>query len=326
MSLKELSVIFSDYVWTVDKNGLLNVTGPNHKLSWGPASKYAYTNGGKLPMAAAPMKKNGEWFYPLKSLSAWAGGKIVAYPGKEIGIEYTPLSMVAGDPAGWYWVRRDNGIVYTSKGGELPHSIGWSNVQAYQYYGMGVIKLEEGGVLLKIAHGHGEPSLGTDLYALVIRNGKLASQTAERYYGFHPTKSIDKSSDGYYALLNGTKAVFLDRKGNQASAYDMAAFLGGEGNFTLEYAAVDEGIALVRPYQAGMLLLVDLKNNKAVPLYKQLLSDDEQKLLESWGKADGDYPTDRLTLVKREGNTFTFTHQALMGQEKQTMTYNWDRG
>ena len=35
MSLKELAAVYSDYVWSIDGQGVLTVTGPNHKLSWG---------------------------------------------------------------------------------------------------------------------------------------------------------------------------------------------------------------------------------------------------------------------------------------------------
>ncbi|NBD24598.1 hypothetical protein [Paenibacillus glycinis] len=326
MSLKELAVVYSDYVWSIDGQGVLNVTGPNHKLSWGKTSRYAYTNSGTRMMASAPIKHNGEWFYPLKSISAWAGGTIRLYPSKELGVDYAPLSMVTGDSSGWYWVRRDNGIAYEAIGSELPHTIGWTNVRAYQYYGISETKLDaKGSVLLKIMHSHGEPSLAADYYSLVIQNGKLVRQTEELYYGFGNTQSIQKSTDGYHVLLNKTGALFLDHAGNTVLGYDMGSLLGSDKNFTIEYASVDEGIALVRPYAAATLLLVDMNKDTAVPLYKELLSAEEQQLLDTWPNNQFDYPTDKLKLIKREGNVFTFEHRALMGTGVETLSYTWKR-
>ena len=233
-------------------------------------------------MTSTPIQKKGEWFYPLKSLSTWLEVKVTLSPNKELHVNYTPLSIMAGDSTGWYWVRRDNGIVYTAIGSQLPHTIGWSNVRAYQNYDMSVTKLgAQGNVILNVTHNHGEPSLATDIYSLVIQDGKLSRQTAEMYYGFHNMKGIEKSKEGYYALLNHSVLLFLDRKANVVFSYDMASHLGSEKSFTVEYASTEEGIAIVRPYTSATLLLVDLKKGKAVQLYKEHLSKEEQKVLEA---------------------------------------------
>jgi hypothetical protein len=326
MAIKELSVVFSDYIWTTDHRGVLTVTAPNHKLTWGPGTKTAYTNAGKLAMAAAPIKKDGQWFYPLKSIAAWAGGEVKLTPTKELIVNYAPLSILAGDPQGWYWVRRDNGIVYTAIGSELPRTIGWSNARAAMYYGMTVTKLgESGSVLLTVNHTYGEPSLGTDIYKLVIQNGKLTLQTKASYYGMRSTKSIETSEEGYHVLVNGTAVLFLNEDAKVVKKFGTESVIGTNANFTVEYASIKDGIALIRPYASGMLLFVDLAKETSVTLYKELLSAEEQQILEGWNPADIDYPTDRIEFVKREGNVFTFEHQVFFEAEKLTLTYTWER-
>ncbi|THF73044.1 stalk domain-containing protein [Cohnella fermenti] len=327
LSLKELSLAFRDIVWSADSRGVLTATGPNRKLTWGAGSKIAYTNFGKTTMAAAPIRSNGQWYYPLKSLAAWAGGEVKLSNGGELFVDYTPKSILAGDPQGWYWVRRDNGIVYAAVGGELPHTIGWSNVRAYQYYGMTATKLEEGDtVLLAVYHVYGEPMLGTELYQLVIRDGKLDLQTKISYYGFHSTTSVETSEEGYHVLMGSGSVLLLDEAGEVAKKLDAALLMGEEqDSYTLEYISLEDGIALVRPYTSGLLQLVDLERGTRIALYRELLPAEEGELLDSWGKLEFDYPTDRLSLVKREGNIFTFEHTALAGSEKSTLTYEWKR-
>lgn len=326
MNLDTLRLIYPDYLWTIGDGGILTVSGPNHRLTWRPGSKVANTNAGNRTMAAAPVKKNAAWFYPLRSMVAWAGGEMKLGAKGEVLVNYSPLSVRASDGQNWYWVRRDNGIVYAARGYDLPHTIGWSIARAEMYYDLTAVPMgDTGNVLLTVTHTYGEPSMGTDIYKLVIENGKLGRQSKASYYGIGSTKSIDKSEDGYLVLVNGTELLLLGDSAKVASRVNAASLLGKDTNFTVEYASVEAGVALVRPFTNGMLLLVDLKKGTAVSLYKELLSKEEQAWLDSWEGSAFEYKTDNLVLANREGNVFTFEHKALQGTGKTTLTYTWNR-
>lgn len=328
LPFKELSDMFGEFVWTYDGKSGLIVTGPNKKLVWKPGSRQAAQNGILHKMSGAPFVQKGELYVPLKDIAVWAGGEIKPAKGQLV-IAYAPLSFRAGDAKGWYWVRKDNGIVYTAVGTDLPHSIGKSNVRAFQYGDLQITRLSDGkSVLLRVNHSHGEPSLNDEQYTLLIQNGRLARQTKVSYSGVHSIVSI-KEADGDQVALDGSKLLFLAGDGSLDRQFDLAKLGGLDEPYTVEYASLKDGLLLIRPYVTATLMLVDIQSGKTVTLYKELLSEEEQRILDSWSKSPSsmELTSDELTLVKRDGDTFTFEHRSFTGTgtEKQTLTYSLKR-
>lgn len=321
LSYKEATTIFRDLVWVYDqKSGNLNISGPNRTLRWKVNTTTAELNGKRHKMSAPLILKNGRLSLPIRDLVNWSGGSIKLYKNNIMTVSYSILNTLSGDPTGWYWVRRDNGIVYTAVGSEMPHNIGRSAVRANQYADMTVTHADVHSVILQVNHKHGEPSLGNDIYKLYIYNGKLVRESRVAYYGASPVESISEV-DGLTVMLNGSDLLFVGSNGTVEQKYDLKKLGGLDEAYTVEYASVTDGILLIRPYETKTLLLIDPKLDTPVILYKELLTKEEQDYFEKWGKSPTMPPREGIQFVKREGNIFTFKHTGPTGKVTEGLTY-----
>lgn len=184
VSYKQASAIFYDLAWVYDqKSGMLQISGPNRTLSWKVNTKTAMLNGKSHPMSAALLNKNGSLSIPFRDLVNWSGGNLSLYSNNMMTLSYKILNVLAGNSKGWYWVRKDNGLIYTAVGSGMPHNIGQSGVRANQYAAMTLLQADTHTVVLQVIHNYGEPSLGNDIYKLLIYNGKLVRESLVSYYG-----------------------------------------------------------------------------------------------------------------------------------------------
>lgn len=311
-----------DLVWSYDqRSGELNISGPNRTLSWKLNTNTAVINGKRKKMSTSLIQRKGSLSLPLRDLMDWAGGSIKLYKDNEVGVSYPILNVLSGDNKGWYWVRRDNGVIYTSVGSEMPHNIGQSAVRANQYAGMSVLQADVHSIVLQVNHNYGEPSLGNDIYKLYIYNGKLVRESRVTYYGASSVDSI-KEVEGLTVMLEGSDLLLVRSNGTVAQKYDLKKLGVLDEAYTVEYASATDGILLIRPFQTQSLLLIDPKRDAPIVLYKELLSKEEQDFFEKWDKSPTMPPRDGLQFVKREGNTFIFNHTGLSGDvEEPTLTY-----
>ncbi|ULO05985.1 hypothetical protein H1230_23500 [Paenibacillus sp. 19GGS1-52] len=321
VSYKQAAAVFQDLVWSFDqKSGNLQISGPNRTLSWKVNTTTAMLNGKTHPMSAAMMNKNGSLSIPLRDLVNWSGGSLSLYSNHIMTLSYKILNVVAGNSKGWYWVRKDNGLIYTAVGSGMPHNIGQSAVRANQYAAMTLLQADTHTVVLQVIHNYGEPSLGNDLYKLLIYNGKLIRESAVGYYGGSPVNSIAQA-EGLTVMLNDTELLLVRSNGTVQQRFDLNKLGGLDEVYTVEYASVKDGILLIRPFESRTLLLIDPKLDSPVVLYKELLSKEEQVEFEKWEKNPTMPPREGLQFVKREGQTFTFTHTGPTGEVTEGLTY-----
>ncbi|GMK42243.1 hypothetical protein PCCS19_53020 [Paenibacillus sp. CCS19] len=329
MAQEQLASMLTDMAWDVDvQKGIVKISGPNHTLSWAKDSKYAIVNGIKRKLSGALLYKNGQFYMPLRDVITWAGGTVKAANDRELIVAYTPLSVIGGDKNRWYWVRRDNGIVYSAVGSEMPYNIGKSSVQGYQSVSLEVKQLTNDSTLLTVTHVHGEPMLADDIYKLIVYKGKIVRQSAAYYYGFHSASSMNET-EGQIVMLNGNELQLVRPDGSLQGRYDLEKLTGYKNEpFTVPYVSSSDGIALVEPYRTSIMLLVDLRTAKVIELYKELLPETEQKMLAEMKPYmnDFDYQGDRLAFVKRDGDTFVFNHGTLpVGEKTVQLTYTLKR-
>lgn len=322
---EQLANMLIDMAWDVDaRKGVVKVSGPNHTLSWSKGSKYAIVNGIKRKLSGAMLYQNGQFYLPLRDVISWAGGTVKAANARELVVAYAPLSVIGGDHSHWYWLRRDNGIVYSAIGSEMPHNIGKSSARGEQYVTLEARKLTNDSTLLTVHDNYGEPAMRNDIYKLIVYKDKLVQQSAAYYGGFHSYASADEA-EGLAVMLNGSELQLARPDGSLQGKYDLKKLTGyTDEPFTVPYVSPSEGIALVRPYQTYLMLLVDLRTGKVIELYKDLLPVEEQKTLAEMMqyKYDFDYRGDRLEFVKRDGDKLIFNHGTLpVGAKTVQVTY-----
>ena len=322
LSLNELSTLFSDLVLSYDQTTrYLIATAPNLRLKWRVGSSKALINDSVHAMSTAPFLKNGKLFVPLRDIVMVAGATMKLDTSGTLLVGYGPRSLLGGSPAGWYWVRKDNGNVYTAVGSEMPRRIGYSGVRVTQYGYLDVKKTGETSLLLTVTHSHGEPALGTDIYRLVVSGGKLVRETAVEYYGMARAQSVEEA-DGLLVLLDGSELQLVRPDGYVQERFDLKALGGYDDTYTVEYASVEDRLLLIRPYIRGTTLLVDLRDGSAAALYKELLSEEEITRIETTEPSPFvPDAADNLTFVKRDGDSFVFDYRNLFTGEQSQLTY-----
>lgn len=320
VSVQRLVSMFTDLLWESDiKEGVVRSAGPNHTLSWTKGSKQAVVNGSKRTMSGAALFKNNTFYLPLRDIVKWAGGSMMVKKPGEVEVRYTVNSMRASSEQQSFWVRRDNGIVYTSTGTEMPHSIGQTPVRANEEYSIQTVKLAGDSTMLSIIHSYGPEVVegqkwSSDRYRIIVYQGNLVRQSFVHYTGINPIH-YPETAEGYAVLLDGNELQIvrpdgsLKQRVNLKYAMDNSGY-GYDVACTIEYVSPSKGFVLIKPYLISNMLLIDFRTKKAVELYKELLTEDEIAIVDQ-GKTPTDMgnTSDRIDFVRRDGDYLVFTHK-----------------
>ncbi|MNI38008.1 hypothetical protein D3C73_921300 [compost metagenome] len=138
------------------------------------------------------------------------------------------------------------------------------------------------------------------------------------YNNFSYTKAPQLQTTQLY-ITDGASVQYIGADGGLGKLYDLAAIIGTEGNYVVEYAAED--IFLVRPMMGTRLYAIHTSSGTSTNLSDELISSEDRK---EWDRADGTDPyalTKMLVLTKREGSTMTFTYAALLDGTVKTVKY-----
>jgi hypothetical protein len=240
--------------------------------------------------------------------------------------------MRAGSEQQWFWVRRDNGIVYTSTGVEMPHWIGQTPVRAYDEYSIRAVKLAEGSTMLSIIHNYGPEGLkwNSDLYRMIVYQGKLMRQSLVHYGGLNPIH-YPETAEGYAVFLDGNELQIVRPDGSLKQRINLKWPMDNSGyaydvSCTVEYVSPSDGFALIKPYGISNMLLIDFRTKKAVELYKELLTEEEAAIVDG-GKIPSDMgnTTDQIDFVRRDGNDLVFKHKHLMDGTVSELRYTLNK-
>lgn len=197
--------------------------------------------------------------------------------------------------------------LYAARAGERPAAAGATNVALEETGYAETERLDAQNIAVMITDTYGEPSLGTNVYKLILHQGKLALQGKAEYYGVRRTDSVFHYEGGI-ALVDEGSVLLARPDGTVKLAADVGKMLNTEDAITVVFTADDA--LVVRLYLNQMLALANLKTKKAVLLYKELLPADEQQRIGERSRyaMDFDYGGDGFEFDKREGDAFVFTH------------------
>ncbi|AZN41617.1 stalk domain-containing protein [Paenibacillus albus] len=334
VSVQRLASMFTDLLWESDyKAGLVRSTGPNHTLSWPQGSQQAVVNGGMRSMSGAALLKNGSFYLPLRDVVNWSGASMMVKKQGEVIIRYTISSMRAGSEQQWFWVRRDNGIIYTSTGSEMPHWIGQTRVRAFEEYSIKAVKLAEDSTMLSIIHNYGPEIMegqkwNSDRYRMIVYRGKLVRQSFVHFFGTHPFNYVEMA-EGYAVFLDGNELQVVKPDGSLKQRINLKWSMDDSGYLydvmcTVEYVSPSEGLALIKPNLVNNMLLIDFRTKKAVELYQELLTEDEVTILDKWKTpSDMGNSGDQIEFVRRDGNVLVFKHRNLVVGTVSELRYTW---
>ncbi|RAP74670.1 copper amine oxidase N-terminal domain-containing protein [Paenibacillus montanisoli] len=312
--------------FTEDKR--IAIVYPSHRIEMKLGSATATMNGETYKLAAPPKNVNGTVFVPIRFVSE-ALGVDVNWMEKEkrvnLNFDDRYLTTVKGTLSTelTYWLDRNTGELFASNKGEAARLVAETKVELSGYGGLG-IALTAGADVLTVTDYYGEPSLNTDIYKIVVTDGKLSLETKAHYWGTHPIRNIEQGSNGSMLFIDGTTLYEADDGGAIKAKHDLRALTGYEDEaFQVEW--YDNDIMVVRPHETGWLTLIDRKTGQATRLIEKVATPEQVQTYLELAK----YPTDAtfqhwdgLKVTGREGNTLKLKHTSFQDGSSKTIDYS----
>ncbi|ALS29839.1 copper amine oxidase [Paenibacillus sp. 32O-W] len=326
MPLRELSgLIDGAAVWDA-KTKTVTVQTADRLVTMKLGSTLATVNGKRVALDAAPVVKQGVTYVPLRFVTAELGMDISwNAKQKSVGVNHNDRFIMAKDGRQYMWIEPATGNIYAAKQGtpsvlvgqakETPDPEGLNPAALVSLGGDNWLFTVKD--IIKIAF------METD-YQYLISNGKLTASAKAKFVGGTPVRH-KPVFDGQAILSDGSDILFANPDGTAASRMALGEITGLKGESQTEEAfSVEEAfedILLVRAHPHGTLWLVDRATEKAVPLYRELLPEDQQAIVDGYDKMDANYGGDGLQFVSREGDKLTFRHTEFFTNKEKTYTY-----
>ncbi|MBD3920911.1 copper amine oxidase N-terminal domain-containing protein [Paenibacillus sp. PR3] len=294
------------------KKGTITFTNPWRYIEMKLGSKTATVNGTKVALAAAPAKRDGTVYLPAQLLSQLMKAQVTwTARTSTLSVQYKTRAL-ATSWIDYYWVDKENGDIYKAAAGQRAVRIDrtTADVSHAQY-----LELEPLGdsnkLLIKALDRYAEP---TYITKLIINGDKLVHQAAVHYSNWLWLEGLERYND-QLVMINGSTVEFVTTAGQVSAKYNLADY-GVKDEFVVEDYFND--VLFVRSYSKRTLLLIDLKEKKTYELYKLMLDANEQKIMNDAIAYNNGYPGDKLTVLGRRGDTFTFLHGQLMEPYEET--------
>lgn len=329
MPLRELSGhIDGAAVWDA-RTKTVTVQTADRLVTMKLGAKRATVNGKQAALDAAPVVRQGVTYVPLRFVTE-ALGMDISWNAKQksVGVNHDKRFIMAKDGRQYMWIDLATGNIYAAGQGapsvlagqakEKPDPEGLNPAHLVSLGGDNWLFTVKD--IIKIAF------METD-YQYLISNGKLTASAKAEFVGGTPVRH--KPVFGGQAILSdGSDIIFVKPNGTVASRLALGEITGLEGEgqmeevFSVEEAFED--ILLVRAHPHGTLWLVDRTTEEAVPLYRELLPEDQQTIVDGYDKMDANYHGDGLRFVSRDGGKLTFKHTEFFSNTEKTYTYTLD--
>ncbi|MBB3112944.1 hypothetical protein FHS18_005046 [Paenibacillus phyllosphaerae] len=321
LNVKEVNHIFGDAALVENASaGTFTLLYPGMKAVYTTGQRSVIVNGKKHVRDYASVKRTASGTYiALRELSdRLQGGISFNSQTRTVVLNYKERYAVGRHESTSVWVDKQNGTLYISKQGQLPQAAGQTSFKPRDLVYVTFKQLSNASLLVTISDSWGEPHLGMDYYKIIVHNGKVVREAKTSYYGFRSSASIDQAGNNLLLIDQG-KLHWVRPDGVTVQSLDIGSRLGLQDVFTVEYA--DQDVLLIRPYTVGKLILYNMKTGTATELYKKLLTEEEQEILDTWVTSEADYPGDQLWFAKLEGNTLFFKHRVLLRSEEKVLRY-----
>ncbi len=220
-----------------------------------------------------------------------------------------------------YGADKNDGAVYKWDGKSKPVQILSLN-HNLDAAGIDVETTPGGLLLITIGNSYGEPHLNSEVYQFLYKNGALIRQNHADYSPGN-TDLMDRYKGKIMMNDSHTLRLIEDGSGDVVQTIDLTK-LGNKGadqQYSIE--AMDDDMLLLRNANDFELSIANIHTGHSALLYKQVLSANEQKVVEeSLPDALQFMSADRLTFKKRVGNTLYFTFASPNGDPPRTVTYD----
>lgn len=315
LPLRDIGELLGTVVYWDSASKTVTMTYPARKVMVKSGSAQADINGQKVKLTAPVKVINGRTYVPLRFFSEAIGAGVEWKGSKKTAAITQSTAYIKGEGVNLsVWLNRKTGEVYTAHPFEsIPTASGKLNVDIQEYVSIEAQYLEGGGIMLYVTDNYGEPHVHNTVYtAFINKNKQIVKQTQAHYF-----QRFEKSVvtfNGKPALNDGKTLTLLTENGDVTQEYDLQK-LGGK-NEVYSVQAISDSYLLIRPNQTGLLTLINLKDNSATLLYKELLTPEEQEYSEM---NDVPYYGDELKFVgESPEGTLNFSYRSpFTGKERQ---------
>lgn len=290
-------------------------------------SRTATVDGKPITMNAVPFTtqnpttKQKEIYVPIRSVVALLGGhSLHVDPQKHVIIadQLQAFNVITDVYQGdTYTMRKINGDLYRSHHNNQPVKIAsiHTALDFFEFSNIDVSSTPKGLQIVHIQNASGEPHIYHEDFTMIFKNGSLIRQSSMDYHLNKHTNST--MYNGNLILSDGqTLRIIEDGTGNVLENIDLVKMAGKKDSYVVE--SLQSDIVLLRAISDSHLTLINRKTGQSTVLYKELLTAKQQELVDPTTVPFG--IDDRLTYIKRNGNTFYFTY-AKGSEDEQQLTY-----
>lgn len=271
-------------------------------------------DGSTIDIGGTPFLYNNELYVPTRFLVKALEGNSIRWDSKTRTIVATGLHLYRGYSETFegavYSASLDTGDLYVSFEKGAKHKIGNLGTRL-DLIDFNFERTPDGLLILRVINNYGEPHINTEYFTFLFKNGSVIRQAHTDFRSTFLEPAV--WSEGKLLLNDGrTLRLIDDGTGRVSEVIDLANLMGIDGSKNT-YSNVEgfyTDIALIRPWDTGLLTLVNRATGKLTLLYQQFFNADRQKELE---KTDAMFPGDSLRFAGRSDNKLTFTYSN--GQE-----------
>ncbi|MGV7116386.1 copper amine oxidase N-terminal domain-containing protein [Paenibacillus kyungheensis] len=290
-------------------------------------SRTATVDGKSITMTSTPFilqnptTQQKEIYVPIRSVVQFLGGHSLHMDSQKHVITADQLQafnvitdVYQGDT---YTMRKINGDLYHSHHNSQPVKIAsiHTPLDFFEFSNIDVSSTSKGLQMVRIQNASGEPHIYHEDFTMIFKNGSLIRQSSMDY---HLNKHTNSTMYNGNIILNDGQnlRIIEDGTGNVLENIDLVKLAGKKDSYVVE--SLQSDIVLLRAISDSHLTLIDRKTGQSVVLYKELLTTEQQKLVDPTTMPFG--VDDRLTYIKRIHNMLYFTY-GKDSEDEQQVTY-----
>ncbi|MEC0371435.1 copper amine oxidase N-terminal domain-containing protein [Paenibacillus chibensis] len=314
LPLRDIGELLGTIVYWDASSKTVSMTYPERVIKVKPGAVEAEVNGKQIKLTAPVKIVNGRVYVPLRFFSEAIGAGVDWNGSKRtVAITHSAEYVKGGGVNLTIWLNRKTGDIYTAYPFEaVPVASGKLNVDLQEFVNIEAQYLNGGGIMVYVTDNYGEPHIHTAVYTAFIKNKQIVKQTKAKY--FQRFERNVYTYNGKPALHDGKTLTLLDENGKVTKEYNLQE-LGGKDE-VYSVLAISDNYLLIRPNTTGLLTLINLKDNSATLLYKELLTPEEQEYSE---RNDVPYYGDELNFAGESPvGTLNFSyHSPFSGKDRQ---------
>ncbi|WIM37961.1 copper amine oxidase N-terminal domain-containing protein [Paenibacillus sp. PK4536] len=268
-----------------------------------------------------PITKQKDIYVPIRAVVQFLGGhSLRVNPQNHVIIadQLQAFNVITDVYQGnTYTMKKINGDLYRSYRNHKPVKIAsiHNALDFFEFSNIDVSSTSKGLQIIRIQNASGEPHIYHEDFTMIFKNGSLIRQSSMDY---HLNKHTNSTMYNGNIILNDGQnlRIIEDGTGNVLENIDLVKLAGKKDRYVVE--SLQSDIVLLQAISDSHLTLIDRKTGHSVVLYKELLTTEQQKLVDPTTMPFG--IDDRLTYVKRIHNRLYFTY-GKDSEDEQQVTY-----